>query len=795
MTKEKKENGWLKLLRIVVYTISITGVTVGASLIKTGRLSAAYADGTYAAKTNNGEVIFFVSLIILYINIMWGILRWFLRGYREKWRPGRTIGKLIGGGIWRTLVIIPLVLFSLFVISPGVSGVISKNVAEEMDNIENISLDIPQERLEYINEHLNENNFSEFKEELEELLLVNVDFGLDASQNVSAENIPNIFSDNAYAHGSGIKILNKAILSSEGNFIIFYTDTGEDAISSDNAEEMAGSLEDIVKGYKDNLGLDFEYKKFNSGSSSKRSNMGVVLENSGIDKDVLDTAMPVYVVNPFREENPLLAFYTRRHVANYDYKYINCSDGDSAKEDKCIFSKNIPSFPIITIIPSKLTDDDTVVTLAHELGHHYIDNYSYDNYDGWSSGDAFIQETGANWMTINVVQDLPKDNIISGNHHAKYLYRGTGIKIDEVLPGGLGYPAVAFLENYYEIVPDAKRKIMDATYFGDTYEYENGNDAFTDALHYLYNEAGEEYFEKVMISLAEKNLTGDYDGKLVNHYLPKGEKLQCADLCEKEYKINPAATEYLYFSVDEYYGVELNFFSLYLGVNASILGRDFDGKWQVLESGFEDFGGFRFTDEIMKKYDLIAFAVSNSNIEDDEIGEYEIDITSVEFEEIVEDVGEFDFSNIYKGLERGCSEINLEDLLDAFGQFMDFGGLLINEIVKMDGSGSYIDKQKEWDAETNEIKGKIEETKQAISGYEVSICANFVEKEYGFDEVKERLQRMAGTSLIKFEKKIDKYKVGVIFKYNLLTRYLKMYVLFEEEGHEKGLITVNVSEK
>ena len=88
-----KESGWIKFVRFLIYAISIIGVTIGASLIKVGGLSVAYVDGTYVAKIENGEIIFFTSLVVLYGNIMWGVLRWFLRGYREKWKPGWIIGK------------------------------------------------------------------------------------------------------------------------------------------------------------------------------------------------------------------------------------------------------------------------------------------------------------------------------------------------------------------------------------------------------------------------------------------------------------------------------------------------------------------------------------------------------------------------------------------------------------------------------------------------------------------------------------------------------------------------------
>ena len=183
----RKENGWIKFTRFLIYVVSTTGVTVGASLIKSGNLSAAYADGTYAAKIDNGEIIFFVFLIILCGNIVWGILRWFLRGYREKWKPGRIIGKLIGGGIWRILVIVPLVILSLMVVAPKIVYAISASVEKEQNGQKSISLSEPLDHLEYITEHLENYTFDEIKEELTPYLFSDIDFDVDASSNVSVK--------------------------------------------------------------------------------------------------------------------------------------------------------------------------------------------------------------------------------------------------------------------------------------------------------------------------------------------------------------------------------------------------------------------------------------------------------------------------------------------------------------------------------------------------------------------------------------------------------------------------------
>lgn len=791
-----KENGWIKFARFLIYVVSIIGVTVGASLIKTGNLSAAYADGTYVAKINNGEIIFFVFLIILCGNIVWGILRWFLRGYREKWKPGRIIGKLIGGGIWRVLVIMPLMLLSFMIISPKVADVISDIVIEEQHNQKRISLSEPLNNLKYISEHLEDYTFEELEEELAPYFFKNIDFGVDASSNISKQQSPGLLTQNASAYASSVTVLNKAKLSSKGHFIVFYTDTGDDAILDKKAEELAEMLEEIIVGYEENLGLEYKYEKFTNYNTDVTTAIKIksVLVASGVEKNdsdffgasVLETAMPVYVVNPYKEGSNTLATYAGRRFAEYGNSIL-IRLGSIFGEETARLYDSAPSYPFVHILPENVDSESLAIVTAHELGHHYVATYSYDNYGGIGSDDDFIDETTPNWMAINVLLNQPPGNLINDNHYQySYLSDVTGVKISDVAPDFLGYPAVAFLENYYEVVPDAKTIIMDATYYGD-------------ALNYLYNHAGEDNFRKVMINLAEKNLTGEYGGKLMNYRetrrgkqytLPKGEELQCTDLCTKEYSINPAATEYLYFAVDEYRGSKLN----YDGdddISISVLGRDTNNEWYVLQSG-NNSGELIFTDDMAGIYNLIAFAVANSNIEHGKT--YEIGITSAEFEKLIDVAGEFDFSGLYQDLGQGCFEVNLDSLFDLYGKFMDLGGAVIDVIAAIDDTTDYSDLQNEWTKETNEVKDGVEEVRQNAAKYRISVCANYVAKGKTFEEVKKSLQNAMGWNMTLYNERNGTDRMSVFFGVDLLTRQGRIYTLAESEG-EMGLVTINVSER
>ena len=846
-----RENGLVKLLRIIIYFVSVGGVVVGASLIKSGNMSTSYADGTHDTKIQNGQIIFFVFLLVLYANIMWGILRWFLRGYREKWRPGRTMGKLIGGGIWRTLVFVPLVLISALFIAPRIID-ISFHVSTKQGTPE-LPLD-RFSRLQYLEDNLESLSAEEIKDEISDLLLNYIDFGTDASSNISSNRSNNEFlSNTAHARSTSVVTLNKAKLSNEGHFVVFYTDTGDSRISDEQAEVVASILETAVTGFKNSFGLDFEYQPTeNNGSrnpvnkyiSKEVTNRGLqeVLESHGIDNNIIETAMPVYVVSPFREENNVCASYAgitweqtassaiARIFVHIQEKTGIFGDKPMSQEDaKAMFDmmqlySSTPSFPFMHVEPGKISSDASSypIIMAHELGHHYSAMYNLDNYGEIGSGDGFIKETSANWMAINVLPDQPTDNDINSYWYNDIYLSSTDHTINETAISETtgeetGYAAHAFLENYYQIVPNAFEKIMKAQYLGD-------------ALRNLYELAGAEDFKKVMISLAEKNLTGDYGGKLVNLTTPRGSVIGCAGICTVERGVQPAAIDYLYFSASDFIDDTIEIADESNVIAGSLIGRKADGSWEVIESGKTEIE-FDIDKPIAEEYAVLVLAVVNSSISNE--GSYRVKVTKTEIREIITDEGSFDFSQYNfpdqssgpespsepggilpsnapleagfstdsKGLigsGPGCYEIDTNELFDGLIGIVDAGTELVDTLAKLgetiDPSADLSDAREGYNEQAEEAKKSLTESKAELAQYVITICGSYIAEGNSFDSVKSKLQSALSGTMNLLDERDGNNRYSAFVGADLLARTGRVYLLIQS-GDSMGLITVNATER
>ena len=787
--KTSKHDGLTKLLRIVIYLFTIIGTVSGASLIKIGGLSAAYADGTYVAKIQNGEILFFVFLIILCANVMWGILRWFLRGYREQWKAGRIIGKLIGGGIWRTLAIMPLILLSLFFIAPKISEVIDQNaLAKDARTGIVATLSWPTERLEYIANHLEDFTIEELREELEPYLFNNVQFGTDASGNTATTQTSGLFTQNAFAYNRNVTTLNKVALSPSEKFIVFYTDTGDNAILDSEANELASMADDIVKKYS-NLGFKYENNTVKVNDEVSLLAAKMLLKANGIDENILSTAMPIYVMDPFKDGSRTLAFYTGRKNADLlGHILIGLASLGIAGKDTAEMAwmiNSTPLYPFFTILPEYINSDSLPVISAHELGHHYESIYGYSQGYNINTPGNFINETIANWMAINVYPDRKENDAINADHYNEtYLLEDMGKTIRNAgdASGLVGYAAVAFLENYANIVPNASTIIMEA-------------DFSTDPLEYLYNSAGAELFQKTMTSLAEKNLTGDYGGKLINYILPHGEQNPCTDFCTETYEIAPAATEYLYFATTEYLNTTIEFLGNMGETSVSILGKNSSSSWEILESGAVK-AEFKITEEVADKYEIIAFAVADYTIQDAD--EYIIKITKTEMEDIIADEGEYDFSSFYSELGDGCIEIDTNALFDDLTQIVDMGAELIGALSELgtafDETADFSGVKAEYDESAMEAKTALSEAKSDLAPYRIVICGNYVKEGLSFDAVKYKLQSAMGWNIEILDEKDGSDRINVFAGGDLLTRVGRIYIL-ARSSNETGLITINISER
>lgn len=787
----KKKHGWIGFLRLIIYIISIAGSAIGANLIQVGSLSSSYADGTYAAKIQNGEIIFFASLIVLSTNIMWGILRWFLRGYHEKWRPGCIIGKLIGGGIWRAAVILPLVFVSFFVIAPLLNRAISDNVLSAQKDFIAYDPDATEHRLEYLDEHFDELDPALVYQELRELALLDIEF--DPNYTASSQGF-NLFSTPVYATTKNAIALTHAKLSPSQKFIVFYTTSGDDAITDEDAENLAIMFDDVIASYKDNLGLEYSYAK-KGGSVIKSVGMTNILKANNISTDILDSAMPIYVADPFRGDSNVLASYAGEAWTSITTKIImklgqiplinnKLLGMDDGMIDSLTFYDSVPSYPFVNIGPRNIHDPSLKSTVAHELGHHYDDIYKFNTYGEYGRGEKFIKETIANWMAANVVSDTSETSVINGGHYNRtYLAEGSDLSVNLATPDFLGYPPYAFLENYSNIVPNATTIMLDATYYGD-------------ALNYLYKEAGAEKFAKVMTSLAEKNLTGDYNGKLTNYVTPPGDTLSCADACTNSYEINPAATGYVYFSVAEYKNTEITFNGEDPTIAASFLGKTLSGKWIVLDSGKQT-TSLEITEETPENYEVLALAVSNSSIE--QTGNYTVSVISSALEEIIDTEGDFAMSDLEENelftyIGGNCYRVNLDSIFNLFNDLVNLGSEFVDLVDTIDGSDESANLRRLYDAQAAEATKNLESAHLEASAYDITFCASEIKNGQSFAAAKSKLQSALGHTINIYNGSDGSTRFSVFVNLDMLRSSAKSYLLIGDDSGT-GFIVIDIKQK
>ena len=340
---------------------------------------------------------------------------------------------------------------------------------------------------------------------------------LDLKNNYSSK----LLADNSYLDSTLYK-LNKAKLSKDGNFIIYYATTGKIAVTEDYVNMVSDSLDNSVKKYKEYTGLDFKYSMWPNVEHSILPSdgdiwlkVGALLTKAGIGSDKLATAMPVYIIDtsdsalgyysrsfdPFW--NQMIEAYSRGVFFagnNVVCQLLNCIPNDNKSFVKSFSTASATYALPFFAVNYNLSADDVAFTTQHELFHHYQNYICGDGKYTLCSSGLFTAETTANLMGL-LVKDIGYGEL---NNHYVYVYLNDVEKsIDRVGIGhkageaALGYGAYVFAYNYMNIVPNGLTHLLQSL------KYEK-------PLDYLYEKAGSKY-KNVMATLAEKNLTHDYN--------------------------------------------------------------------------------------------------------------------------------------------------------------------------------------------------------------------------------------------------------------------------------------------
>ena len=538
-------------------------------------------------------------------------------------------------------------------------------------------------------------------------LLTDIDFGTDASNNTASNN--KLGTQKAYAASVSVTTLNKALLSSDGNFIIWYTDTGNSMISDLTAEQLANRLVNSVNGTKREFGYDFKYEVINDFARRfiKRK-MRSVLSANNIDTGYLDTTLPIYV---YFSGNPnytnALAYY-RSGVDSFATEVITKIASHLEETGEL---RTVPSFPYMLVKPDKIDDIDNMSLIAaHELFHHYQPYICGNGSFKESRADLFTVETTANLVAASII-DVTSDDTILHKHLAGYM-RNTGVAVDSPNIDNYGYNSFTFAKVFCDVVPNGKSIVMDSLNV-------KGGVYLDSPLDYMNEMAGHKMME-VMETLAEKNLTNDYKhGAMRAKYRPEAITKMGSIECIRHSSVDRMAINYYYFDMNDY-KAETEIF-IYTSDHekemvryASVLIFGLKDVYQLLDkvSLAEDI--VLNTNDYSHYNEIVIAVVGDNDTYTDKDGylyvgnEYTIQVARKELIEVMQETA--------PSRDNECIEFDYNGLLDSLITLYTIYGQVVDE------AGKALDRDtSEFLAQLEKDKAAVEEARSAPIK-SISIC-------------------------------------------------------------------------
>lgn len=364
------------------------------------------------------------------------------------------------------------------------------------DEYKNLELSNETIDIEYlINNHYDELSQETIKFFAKKINLENITFELDKENEKTSQDSSwlDLFLLKVSAKEEKVTNLNQVILSSSGNFVIWYTTTGDSGIDFKTAKEIADGLESTVKKFESFFGYDYssEAEIFSEGKTYQ--NQIKILNNVNIDSNYLKTATQVYLVN-----------YNESSLAQYVSGY-----GKGKEIINSIFGGDDYGsivFPYIIIKPSSFSDSERLAQLYnHELFHHYQRHILCGHSNCTLSKDLYYQEATANWASALVTTKTTNEGFL--NEWASVPRRNSNSLLKEYVEKygetNASYAMFVYLYNYSSNVNDGRNKIKYAMY----------QEKF---LEYLEANSTTEERSKLQKQIALKNLTNDYLNKNIN---------------------------------------------------------------------------------------------------------------------------------------------------------------------------------------------------------------------------------------------------------------------------------------
>jgi len=392
--------------------------------------------------------------------------------------------------------------------------------------------------------------------------------------------------------------LNKAYLSPNGKFLVWYTTDGDSAVDFSKVEKCAELLERTTLQFDRMFGLKYSAKTTVMAEKGDRYKQQLsILKDSNIEEKYFKEAMHIYIYD-LNSESTLASYISMDVSDNFWLKLGNSYFYESELKDGTIMNFYI-------VIDSNYISDDTVNyedIVAHEMFHHYqsyiIDNDNTGNRK--TVKDGVISEATPQWAAAKVSENKLKNNNLNNwvsnylgavNNLFTEMYNNYGLKV--------GYAMANFLYTYENNVSDGLNKILNSIHAEDAFKYLNDNSTVDERI-------------VVMKELALKNLTNDYSN---NNYLPlNNESVKLKRIvtsADYSSQVNLSAVGIDYYLLNDKYNYEIKVSPVdYNSMSAYLIGY-LDGEYIIISSHLNTW--FSITTDNYYNYDKLYLVIVNND--------------------------------------------------------------------------------------------------------------------------------------------------------------------------------------
>ncbi|ABN51767.1 MAG TPA: hypothetical protein DEF39_06625 [Hungateiclostridium thermocellum] len=396
-------------------------------------------------------------------------------------------------------------------------------------------VDFPPDVVNAVLEHEDELSDETLEYIASKILMTDIKIHPDASQNsVAYKNNWLPFSEYVFAEDEyDVTVLDKAILSPGGKFLIFYTETGKSAVKREVVQELAGSVEKIADDISDFLGIEWDYN-FQVLNFESHIHMKKVLNACGIDENAIKKALPVYIYEP-PETSGALAWYIRNFnpVEKFGNWLVKVASEENIIEERA----TVYSVPYIVVKTSSISNMENLnAILGHELTHHFQRIY-YNNLN--HNPPDFTNETVANFVSASINKNKGTNTVL--NKHANDSMNVLDSHFYTMIDGkACGYLEFVWAKSYVDIIENGKQYLMESL-------LQEGN-----PFNFLKEKAGDSY-QLVFEDFAVRNITKDYQEKgFISTIFPKPKEWINRYMDGEEHEINFNCLHYYYIDVKSF---------------------------------------------------------------------------------------------------------------------------------------------------------------------------------------------------------------------------------------------------